>query len=81
MSDMALYRKIRVDRNKDCRCGFLPIHLGFCWKLERIDEPLHIRCPSGCDLGERDDGNRRWDCDTCGGMGFVPVRAKGANDE
>ena len=34
---------------------------------------LWVRCPTGCDLGERDDGNSRWNCNTCGGMGFVHV--------
>ena len=40
------------------------------------DETHYIWCPARCDLGERDDGNTRWDCDTCAGMGFVPAHPR-----
>ena len=45
------------------------------------DESLYVRCPAGCDLGERDDGNTRWDCDPCVGMGFVQAWPEEDNDE
>ena len=35
------------------------------------EETLYVRCPAGCDLGERDDGVSRYDCDLCVGMGFI----------